>query len=157
MALPPRLVEAAMGAGGPGMSAEEQMTEVQLPLMDDLPEGIMIAGDEEMLEVEAEVYDHNANLAEVLDDSILGSLSSDLGGMIDEDKSSREDWEEAIAKGMTLLGINYEERNEPFMVWCDTSVVVRSCDAVSGTGIQRDAATGWSCKDTDNRYAIQRS
>ena len=50
MALPPRLVEAAMGAGGPGMSAEEQMTEVQLPLMDDLPEGIMIAGDEEMVE-----------------------------------------------------------------------------------------------------------
>ena len=37
MALPPRLVEAAMGAGGPGMTAEEQMTEVQLPLMDDLP------------------------------------------------------------------------------------------------------------------------
>ena len=115
MALPPRLVEAAMGAGGPGMSAEEQMTEVQLPLMDDLPEGIMIAGDEETVEVEAEVYDHNANLAEVLDDSILGSLSSDLSGKIDEDKSSREDWEEAIAKGLTLLGINYEERNEPFM------------------------------------------
>jgi len=115
MALPPRLVEAAMGAGGPGMSAEEQMTEVQLPLMDDLPEGIMIAGDEEMVEVEAEVYDHNANLAEVLDDSILGSLSSDLGGKVDEDQSSREDWEEAIAKGLTLLGINYEERNEPFM------------------------------------------
>ena len=105
MALPPRLVEAAMGAGGPGMTAEEQMTEVQLPLMDDLPEGIMIAGDEEMLEVEAEVYDHNANLAEVLDDSILGSLSSDLGGMIDEDKSSREDWEEAIAKGLSLIHI----------------------------------------------------
>ena len=115
MALPPRLVEAAMGAGGPGISAEEQMTEVQLPLMDDLPEGVMIAGDEEMLEVEAEVYDHNANLAEVLDDSILGSLSSDLGGKIDEDKSSREDWEESISRGLTLLGINYEERNEPFM------------------------------------------
>ena len=32
-----------------------------------------------------------------------------------EDKSSREDWEEAISKGLTLLGINYEERNEPFM------------------------------------------
>ena len=40
-----------MGAGGPGMSAEEQMTEVQLPLMDDLPEGIMLAGDEETVEV----------------------------------------------------------------------------------------------------------
>ena len=52
MALPPRLVEAAMGAGGPGMTAEEQMTEVQLPLIDDLPEGIMLAGNEEMVEVQ---------------------------------------------------------------------------------------------------------
>ena len=115
MALPPTAVEMAMGPGGPAMTAEEQMTEVQLPLMDDLPEGIMLAGDEEMVEVQAEVYDHNANLAEVLDDSILGTLSSDLGGKVDEDKSSREDWEEAISKGLTLLGINYEERNEPFM------------------------------------------
>ncbi len=115
MALPPTAVEMAMGPGGPGMTAEEQMTEVQLPLIDDLPEGIMLAGDEEMVEVEAEVYDHDANLAEVLDDSILGALSSDLGSSVDDDRSSREDWEEAIAKGLTLLGINYEERNEPFM------------------------------------------
>ena len=115
MALPPTAVEMAMGPGGPGMTAEEQMTEVQLPLMDDLPEGIMLAGDEEMVEVEAEVYDHDANLAEVLDDSILGALSSDLGSSVDDDRSSREDWEEAIAKGLALLGINYEERNEPFM------------------------------------------
>ena len=42
-------------------------------------------------------------------------MSSDLSGKVDEDKSSREDWEEAIAKGLTLLGINYEERSEPFM------------------------------------------
>ena len=97
------------------MTAEEQMTEVQVPTGEMLPEGIMLAGDEEMVEVQAEVYDHNANLAEVLDDSILGTLSSDLSGKVDEDKSSREDWEEAIAKGLTLLGINYEERNEPFM------------------------------------------
>lgn len=115
MALPPTAVEMAMGPGGPGMTAEEQMTEVQLPETDMLPEGIMLAGDEEMVEVEAEVYDHNANLAEVLDDSILGALSSDLGSSVDDDRSSREDWEEAIAKGLTLLGINYEERNEPFM------------------------------------------
>ena len=115
MALPPTSVEMAMGPGGPAMTAEEQMTEVQLPMDEMLPEGIMLAGDEEMVEVEAEVYDHNANLAEVLDDSILGSLSSDLGSKVEEDKGSREEWEEAIAKGLTLLGINYEERSEPFM------------------------------------------
>jgi len=118
MALPPQMVESAMGAGGPGMTMEEQMTEVQVPMsdMEQLPPNIELAGmEEEAMEIETEEYDHNANLAEVLSDSVLGSLSSDLSSKIDEDKSSREDWEEAIAKGLTLLGINYEERQQPFL------------------------------------------
>jgi len=118
MALPPQMVDSAMGPGGPGMSMEEQMTEVQVPMsdMEQLPPNIELAGmEEEAMEIETEEYDHNANLAEVLSDSVLGSLSSDLSSKIDEDKSSREDWEEAIAKGLTLLGINYEERQQPFL------------------------------------------
>ena len=116
MALPPQMVAPAMGPGGPGMTMEEQMTEVQVPMAEDqLPPNIMIAGEEEGVEFEVEEYDHNANLAEVLSDSVLGSLSSDLGGKIDEDKSSREDWEETISKGLVLLGINYEERQAPFL------------------------------------------
>ena len=116
MALPPQMVSPAMGPGGPGMTMEEQMTEVQVPMAEDqLPPNIMVAGEEEGVEVEVEEYDHNANLAEVLSDAVLGSLSSDLGSSIDEDKSSREDWEESISKGLVLLGINYQERSEPFM------------------------------------------
>ena len=120
MAIEPRqiagMMEQAMGPGGPAMP-EQAMTEVQVPLpgMEDLPPGIELVGEEEMVEVEAEVYDHNANLAEVLDQSTLGSLSSDLGGLVDEDREGRSDWEESISKGLTLLGINYEERSEPFM------------------------------------------
>ena len=120
MAIEPRqiagMMEQAMGPGGPAMP-EQAMTEVQVPLpgMEDLPPGIELVGAEEMVEVEAEVYDHNANLAEVLDQSTLGSLSSDLGGLVDEDREGRSDWEESISKGLTLLGINYEERSEPFM------------------------------------------
>jgi len=68
-----------------------------------------------MVMVEAEVYDHNANLAEILDDRTLGELSSDLRAKVKEDMESRDEWEEAIAKGLGLLGINYEERNEPFL------------------------------------------
>ncbi len=120
MAIEPRqiagMMEQAMGPGGPAMP-EQAMTEVQVPLpgMEELPPGIELVGAEEMVEVEAEVYDHNANLAEVLDQSTLGSLSSDLGGLVDEDREGRSDWEESISKGLTLLGINYEERSEPFM------------------------------------------
>ncbi len=119
MAIEPRqiagMMEQAMGPGGPAMP-EQAMTEVQVPLpgMEELPPGIEIVGMEQAVEVEAEVYDHNANLAEVLDQSTLGSLSSDLGGLVDEDRESRSEWEESISKGLTLLGINYEERSEPF-------------------------------------------
>ena len=49
MALPPTAVEMAMGPGGPAMTAEEQMTEVQVPTGEMLPEGIMLAGDERWL------------------------------------------------------------------------------------------------------------
>jgi len=121
MAIEPRqiagMMEQAMGPGGPAAVPEDAMTEVQvsLPGMEDLPPGIELVGAEEMIEVEAEVYDHNANLAEVLDRSTLGSLSSDLGGLVNEDKEGRSEWEESISKGLTLLGINYDERSEPFM------------------------------------------
>ena len=99
MALPPQMVDMAMGAGGPATEVPQEMM-VELPEEGMLPEGIELAGMEEMIEVDAAPYDHNANLAEVLDDSVLGGLSSDLRDKIDDDKESREDWEEAIAKGL---------------------------------------------------------
>jgi len=114
MALPPQMVDMAMGAGGPATEMPEELM-VELPEENMLPDGIELAGMEEMVEVQAEMYDHNANLAEVLDDSVLGTLSSELRDKVDDDKESREDWEEAIAKGLKLLGVNYEERNEPFL------------------------------------------
>lgn len=114
MALPPQMVDMAMGAGGPATEMPEELM-VELPEENMLPDGIELAGMEEMVEVQAEMYDHNANLAEILDDSVLGTLSSELRDKVDDDKESREDWEEAIAKGLKLLGVNYEERNEPFL------------------------------------------
>lgn len=114
MALPPQMVDMAMGAGGPADQLPEEMM-VELPEEQLLPEGIELAGMEEMMEVQAEMYDHNANLAEVLDDTVLGALSSDLRDKFSDDKESREEWEEAISKGLKLLGVNYEERNDPFL------------------------------------------
>ena len=118
MAIEPRqiagMVEGSMGAGGQ-MMPEEDSLQIELPeIVEELPEGIELA-DEEAVEVETEEYRHDANLAEVLDDDILGELSSDLQAKVREDLESREDWEEAISKGLGLLGINYEDRSEPFL------------------------------------------
>ena len=118
MAIEPRqiagMVEGSMGAGGQ-MMPEEDSLQIELPdNVEQLPEGIELA-DEEAVEVETEEYRHDANLAEVLDDDILGELSSDIQAKVREDLESREDWEEAISKGLGLLGINYEDRSEPFL------------------------------------------
>jgi len=118
MAIEPRqiagMVEGSMGAGGQ-MMPEEDSLQIELPeIVEELPEGIELA-EEEAVEVETEEYRHDANLAEVLDDDILGELSSDIQAKFREDLESREDWEEAISKGLGLLGINYEDRSEPFL------------------------------------------
>ena len=108
------MVEKAMGAGGDVMPDDESL-DIELPsTMEQLPEGIELAT-EETVEVVAEPYNHAANLAEVLDDSVLGALSSELQNKVRDDMESRSDWEEPIAKGLNLLGINYEDRSDPFL------------------------------------------
>ena len=114
MALPPQMVDMAMGAGGPADMMPEEI-QVELPAEDQLPDGIELVGEEQGFEIQAEMYDHGANLAEVLSDSELGSLSSDLRDKVDDDRESRSDWEDAISSGMKLLGVNYEERSAPFL------------------------------------------
>ena len=56
----------------------------------------------------------DSNLAELIDEEILNDISSDLIGDYKEDKSSREEWHDAYAKGLKLLGFNYEDRSQPF-------------------------------------------
>ena len=110
----PEMVEKAMGAGGAPMTVEQQLS---LEIQDDieqLPEGVELDTGEEPV-VEPEVYNHGANLAEVMDEGDLASLASELQAKVKEDLDSRSDWEEAIAKGLNLLGINYEDRSDPFL------------------------------------------
>ena len=65
-------------------------------------------------EVVTEEYDHDANLAEVLPEGILGEISSDLREKYEDDLESSSDWRNAYTKGLDLLGINYQERTQPF-------------------------------------------
>ena len=109
------MVEKAMGAGGEPMSMEDQLALQIQDDIDELPEGIELDTGEEETPVIAEPYNHDANLAEVLEESVLASIASDLQSKVKEDLESRSDWEEAIAKGLNLLGINYEDRSDPFL------------------------------------------
>ena len=54
------------------------------------------------------------NLAEYISDSALSSMAGDLASDIENDKASRKDWEKAYVEGLKLLGLQVEERTEPW-------------------------------------------
>ena len=58
--------------------------------------------------------DHNANLAEFIDDQDLDSLGSELMDKYKDYRQSRQDWEESYKEGLSLLGFKYITRTEPF-------------------------------------------
>ena len=57
---------------------------------------------------------HDANLAEFLEDSDLNVIAGDILEEFDECASSRDEWEQTYKKGLELLGFKYEDRAEPF-------------------------------------------
>jgi hypothetical protein len=124
MALPPRPMGSLMDSG---IEAPEGMN-VEIPQVEDFAGGAeitqgadgsaiiqaLMGGQPDGIEVETEQYDHMANLAEVIDEAVLGEISSELRGLYEEDTESREEWEEGYTKGLDLLGIKYQERTQPF-------------------------------------------
>ena len=58
--------------------------------------------------------DFYMNLAEEIPDRELSRIASDLLSEFDANKSGRQEWEDAYANGLELLGFSYEERAQPF-------------------------------------------
>jgi hypothetical protein len=53
-----------------------------------------------------------------MDENTLQSLGMELLDDIQRDRDSRKDWETAYKEGLTLLGLKYEERTEPWNGAC---------------------------------------
>ena len=70
--------------------------------------------DVEAMEAAAASQEHDANLAAHLDDNELLSISTELCKSIEDDKSSRKDWEKTLEKGLELLGTSYHENADLF-------------------------------------------
>ena len=58
--------------------------------------------------------DFYTNLAEEMPERELGRIAGELLGEFDANKAGRQEWEDAYANGLELLGFNYEERTQPF-------------------------------------------
>ena len=67
---------------------------------------------------ERETESFDANLADLLDDSVLSSISSDLVDDFEKDQGDRKDWVQTYVDGLKLLGLKYEERTEPWQGAC---------------------------------------
>jgi len=57
---------------------------------------------------------HDDNLAEVIEDSVLESMASELVDDFESDRESRRDWARAYVKGLDLLGMKIEDRSQPW-------------------------------------------
>jgi hypothetical protein len=66
------------------------------------------------MEEQPDVKNHNANLAEMVDESDLRSIAADLMSEFESDKNSRSDWEKTYTEGLDLLGFKYDDRARPF-------------------------------------------
>ena len=58
--------------------------------------------------------DHDANLAEYIEDNELQALASELVEDFVADRQSRKDWARSYVKGLDLLGMRIEERTQPW-------------------------------------------
>ena len=93
------------------LAQDEEASEIEI--ID--PEAVNIEiGDLELSIVPGEDDEFNENLADVLEEDTIMAMASDLAGDIEQDKSSRKDWEKAYTEGLKLLGLQYEERTEPW-------------------------------------------
>ena len=86
------------------------------------PEAVRIGVDGvpilEIEEADEDAEDFYENLAEKIEPDELDSLGSDLLDDIKNDLGSRKDWEDTYKEGITLLGLKYEERTEPWNGAC---------------------------------------
>ena len=96
-----------------GVTAIEiEETEIA-PNVTEMDDGSVIVGEMEEQIAPIQVP-FNANLAEFIDDTELGRISSEMVNEVQEDMNSRKEWEDQYKGGLELLGMNYEDRAEPF-------------------------------------------
>jgi hypothetical protein len=96
-------------------AAAEELEPIEIEIVD--PEAVRIdMGDMELEIAKAEpsADDFDANLAEYMAEGALTTVAEDLSSDIDNDRGSRKDWEKAYTEGLKLLGLNMEERTEPW-------------------------------------------
>jgi len=96
-------------------AAGEAEEPIEIEIVD--PEAVNIdMGDVEISieKGEPSIDDFDANLAEYLPENQMATMITDLVADIENDRNSRKEWEKAYVTGLKLLGLQIEERTEPW-------------------------------------------
>ena len=135
-------IEPNIGSGGileqtPQVKSESVVLQElgQSPGVFEFDDGSAIVGEYTEMEATVEAA-FDANLAEFIEEGDLGQISNDLIGSIDDDFASRQEWEDTYKRGLDYLGMQNEERVEPFE---GSSGVVHPLLAESVTQFQAQA------------------
>jgi hypothetical protein len=93
----------------PDMPMDSDVSEIEM--MDDGSAVVTLGEEDKSITISLGFGD---NLAAAMDDTRLARISSDLLSLIEDDDAGREEWRKAYEQGLTLLGLVYEDRTEPF-------------------------------------------
>src|SRR5210317_1306832 len=95
---------------------EVELDKKKLQFTNDEGEKVNVDVDQDQTEKDEEVFEsnHYSNLAEELDETEVGLLGKELTRAYEDDKSSRKNWEDQYSKGLRMLGVIVEDRQDPF-------------------------------------------
>ena len=114
-------IEKSLYAAPVGLDEVLQNDEPDLEITIEDPESVEIGIDGMpilRIDKDDEEDGFDENLAEEMDDGALASLAGDLIGDYDADVGSRKDWMQTYVDGLELLGMQIEERAEPWEGAC---------------------------------------
>jgi hypothetical protein len=113
-------IEKSLYEAPQGLSAlAEEEPDIEIEIED--PESVNVKMGDVEIEIDPDAEDEedfNQNLVEVMEDADLQLLAGELTEDIDNDLASRKDWEKMYKDGITLLGLKFEERTEPWSGAC---------------------------------------
>ena len=98
------------------MALEVELDKKKLEYTNEDGQKVRVDIDQDLTEKEEEAFssNHYSNLAEELDNQEVLSIGKSLIKSFEDDKSSRKDWEDQYSKGLKMLGVVVEDRQDPF-------------------------------------------
>ena len=109
----PNQIEKALSQQILGEQDEPQVDQSEVKIGVVNPEAVMVETEDGGVEfdfTESESQVMSENLADMMDEDDLNDLASDLVGAYEDDRTSRQEWEDTYSDGLELLGIRNEIR-----------------------------------------------